>query len=86
MIVPRLGECRRAAREMVDQAGGEHQCQQPGDTPCQEAPEPCWDPDLQVSVSYPKFQTAEGTYVSLKHGIWDTESETYDDSRFTFRC
>ncbi len=29
-------------------------------------------------VSYPKFTTPKGTYVSLKHGIWNTTSSTYD--------
>jgi len=43
-----------------------------------------WDSHMQFRVNYPKFRTAEGSYVSLKHGIWDTRSETYDDSRFTF--
>ncbi len=38
----------------------------------------------QIRPSHPKFQTAEGTYVSLKHGIWDPGSGTYDDSRLTF--
>ena len=29
-------------------------------------------------ISYPKFQTDEGTYVSLKYGIWDSTSQTYN--------
>jgi hypothetical protein len=36
------------------------------------------DPQLQGSISYPKFQTNDGTYISLRHGLWDPASETYD--------
>jgi hypothetical protein len=32
-------------------------------------------------VSYPKFPTAYGTCVSLKHGIWDPDGGTWDRSR-----
>jgi hypothetical protein len=35
------------------------------------------DPDTGVYVSYPKFQSALGTYVSFKHGIWNGAS--YED-------
>ncbi len=35
-------------------------------------------------VSYPKFRTPAGHYVSLKYGIWDTESETYDRDKLKF--
>ena len=31
-----------------------------------------------IMVSYPKFRTEHGTYLSLKHGVWDPETETYD--------
>ena len=34
-----------------------------------------------VKVSYPKFQTAYGTYISLKNGVWNQTTETYDSSR-----
>ena len=34
-----------------------------------------------VTVSYPKFQTAYGTYISLKNGVWSQSTQTYDDSR-----
>ena len=29
------------------------------------------DPDTDIHVSYPKFRTVYGTYVSFKHGIWN---------------
>jgi hypothetical protein len=34
-----------------------------------------------LMVSYPKFRTLYGTYVSFTRGIWDPASETYDDAR-----
>jgi len=34
-----------------------------------------------VNVSYPKFQTTYGTYISLKNGIWNQTTETYDSSK-----
>jgi hypothetical protein len=45
---------------------------------------PAQDPDTRILVSYPKFQTASGNYVSLKHGLWDSGTGSYDDSRLTF--
>ncbi|MEM2057229.1 MAG: DUF362 domain-containing protein [Thermoproteota archaeon] len=42
---------------------------------------PVSDPETGVKVSYPKFRTKIGTYISFKHGIWDPESGTYDSSR-----
>jgi hypothetical protein len=39
------------------------------------------NPDTGILVSYPKFQTAFGTYISFKNGVWDSLSETYDSSR-----
>jgi hypothetical protein len=38
-----------------------------------------YDPALHGCVSYPKFRTAFGTYISLKFGIWDTVSQSYDE-------
>lgn len=32
------------------------------------------DPDTGVYVSYPKFQTTHGTYISFKFGIWNDNS------------
>ena len=34
-----------------------------------------------VKVSYPKFQTTYGTYISFKNGVWNQSTETYDSSR-----
>ncbi|UCG34259.1 MAG: DUF362 domain-containing protein [Phycisphaerales bacterium] len=43
-----------------------------------------YDDALQGAVSYPKFQTASGTYISLRHGIWDPGTETYDRTHLKF--
>lgn len=32
-------------------------------------------------ITYPKFQSPEGNYISLKYGIWDSISGTYDHNR-----
>jgi len=45
-----------------------------------------WDAGAQLSVSYPKFRTAGGRYVSLRHGVWDPATSSYDDSRLRFLC
>jgi hypothetical protein len=34
--------------------------------------------DPASKISYPKFQSPEGTYISLKYGIWDSTSAAYD--------
>ncbi len=39
------------------------------------------DPETGIKVSYPKFRTATGTYVSYKHGVWSPVSETYDPDK-----
>ncbi|MCH7870713.1 MAG: DUF362 domain-containing protein, partial [Planctomycetes bacterium] len=39
---------------------------------------PILDPQTRMRVSYPKFQSAAGTYVSYKNGIWSPQSETFD--------
>ncbi|MFQ5805652.1 MAG: DUF362 domain-containing protein [Phycisphaerae bacterium] len=39
---------------------------------------------LHGRVSYPKFQTSYGTYISLKYGLWDPGSETYDREHLKF--
>lgn len=39
------------------------------------------DPETGVIVSYPKFMTAYGTYLSFKKGIWDHNTRTYDSER-----
>jgi hypothetical protein len=43
-----------------------------------------YDAQLHGCVSYPKFQTSYGTYVSLRYGIWDPDSETYDREHLKF--
>ena len=45
-----------------------------------------YDHNIEVDgrVSYPKFQTDYGTYVSLKYGVWDPDGETYDRGRLKF--
>ena len=39
------------------------------------------DPVIGGSVSYPKFQTTDGTFVSLRHGVWDPGTASYDRGR-----
>ena len=43
-----------------------------------------YDTQLHGRVSYPKFQTDAGTYVSLKYGIWTPDRGTYDRDRLKF--
>ncbi len=43
-----------------------------------------YDSELYGRVSYPKFQTPSGTYVSLKYGAWDPKSGTYDSEHVRF--
>jgi hypothetical protein len=43
-----------------------------------------YDGALRGSVSYPKFQTDYGTYISLKFGIWDPGTSTYDRKGLKF--
>jgi hypothetical protein len=37
-----------------------------------------YDAQLQGRVSYPKFRTSSDTYISLKYGIWNVATSTYD--------
>ena len=37
-----------------------------------------YDAALHGRISYPKFRTGAGTYVSLRDGIWNPDSATYD--------
>jgi len=39
------------------------------------------DPKTGIIVSYPKFKTKFGTYISLKYGVWDPESKTYRSNK-----
>jgi hypothetical protein len=43
-----------------------------------------YDGQVQGRVSYPKFQTDSGTYVSLRYGIWSPVSGTYDREGLKF--
>lgn len=43
-----------------------------------------YDAEINGRTSYPKFQTDAGTYISLKYGIWDPISETYDRNSLMF--
>ncbi|MEW6251107.1 MAG: DUF362 domain-containing protein [Planctomycetota bacterium] len=43
-----------------------------------------YDAQLQGRVSYPKFRSAQGTYISLRYGIWDPNSQTYDRDHLKF--
>jgi hypothetical protein len=40
-----------------------------------------YDPTFQGRISYPKFRTDLGTYISLRDGIWDTGASIYDRDR-----
>ncbi len=40
-----------------------------------------YDATLHGRISYPKFRTAAGTYVSMRDGIWNPASATYDRAR-----
>jgi hypothetical protein len=42
------------------------------------------DPGTGVRVSYPKFRTPGGAYVSLRDGVWDPGSSSYDGARLKF--
>ena len=42
------------------------------------------DAQFQGCVSYPKFQTAHGTYISLRDGVFDPDSATYDRETLKF--
>ena len=39
------------------------------------------DPVTQIRVSYPKFKTTYGTYISFKKGIWNTTTSSYDSGK-----
>jgi len=39
------------------------------------------NPRTGIMVSYPKFRTKLGTYVSFKHGVYDPQTQSYDGER-----
>jgi len=43
----------------------------------------CGPPDAQtkIAVTYPKFQTKYGTYISFKLGVWDAANGSYNSQR-----
>lgn len=43
-----------------------------------------YDSRFNGRLSYPKFQSDEGTYISLKDGIWDTDGGAYDRAALEF--
>jgi len=43
-----------------------------------------FDPRLHGAVSYPKFRTIYGTRISLRDGIWNPGSSTYDRQHLKF--
>ncbi|MHC5111568.1 MAG: DUF362 domain-containing protein [Planctomycetota bacterium] len=43
-----------------------------------------YDPQFGGRVSYPKFRSASGHYLSLREGIWDPGTSTYDRTRMKF--
>jgi hypothetical protein len=43
-----------------------------------------YDAELTGCLSYPKFRTQAGTYISLKHGIWNPGTSTYDREHLKF--
>ncbi len=43
-----------------------------------------YDPVISGRVSYPKFQTDDGTLISMRDGIWDPGSSSYDRDSLKF--
>jgi len=43
-----------------------------------------YDPQISGRVSYPKFQTDDGTFISLKDGIWNPTGSSYDRDQLKF--
>ena len=43
--------------------------------------DPTPSPRTKIQISYPKFKTRFGTYVSFKEGIWDEKRNTYDSAK-----
>lgn len=43
-----------------------------------------YDAQLGGRISYPKFQTADGTRISLRDGIWNPDSSSYDRDNLKF--
>ena len=43
-----------------------------------------YDPAVSGRVSYPKFQTDDGTFISMRDGIWDPGTSSYDRDSLKF--
>ena len=43
-----------------------------------------YNAQLSGRISYPKFQTSYGTYISLKYGLWQPASGNYDRAHLKF--
>jgi len=43
-----------------------------------------YDASYQGKLSYAKFRTTAGTYISVRYGIWDPAGGTYDRARLKF--
>jgi uncharacterized protein (DUF362 family) len=43
-----------------------------------------YNPEITGRVSYPKFRTDDGTFVSMRDGVWDPASSTYDRESLKF--
>ncbi len=43
-----------------------------------------YDPQISGRVSYPKFQTDDGTFISMRDGIWDPGTSSYDRDSLKF--
>jgi uncharacterized protein (DUF362 family) len=43
-----------------------------------------YDPQFSGRVSYPKFRSTDGTYISLRDGVWDSSGSIYDRERLKF--
>ncbi len=39
------------------------------------------NPTTGIKVSYPKFKTKFGTYISFKKGVWNPETNSYDNAK-----
>jgi len=39
------------------------------------------DAQTKIAVTYPKFQTKYGTYISFKLGVWDADNQSYNSDR-----
>lgn len=43
-----------------------------------------YNPVYQGKLSYPKFRSGDGTYISVRYGVWDAGNASYDRARLKF--